>query len=281
MNSVNEFVHQKEIVEDSYSYGKLDLLRELWAYRELFYFLALRDVKVRYKQTVLGVLRALIQPLFTMVVFTVVFQDIAKISTNGIPGPIFYLSGLIPWIYFSSTLTSAGLSLVANSGLLTKIYFPRIILPSAASLGGLLDFAIATIMLIGFVVYYRMPISWNFILWPLLLVPLALLALGASAFLAAVNVKYRDIKYAIPFGIQLLLFITPIIYPASVFPERFRWLLVFNPLSGIIEGFRFAFIPNSDIDWNLFWLSLISSAVIFVAGVIYFRRAERVFADVI
>jgi len=262
-------------------YAKVGFIRELWNYRELFYFLAWRDAKVRYKQTVLGVLWALIQPLFTMVIFTVVFGQMANISTDGIPRPIFYLSALIPWTYFSATLTAAGLSLVSNSGLLTKIYFPRIILPASAALGGLLDFLIATAMLAGFVLYYQLPLGWNFLLWPILMVPLILLAFGASAFLAALNVKYRDIKYAIPFGIQLLLFITPIIYPSSVLPEDYRWLLALNPLSGLIEAFRFALVPTQQMNWSLLGLSLASSAVIFVVGVIYFKRTERAFADIV
>jgi len=262
-------------------YAKVSFIRELWDYRELFYFLAWRDAKVRYKQTVLGVLWALIQPFFTMVIFTVVFGQMANISTGGIPRPIFYLSALIPWAYFSSTLTTGGLSLVSNSNLLTKIYFPRIILPAAAALGGLVDFLLATAMLIGFVVYYQLPLGWNFFLWPILMMPLVLLAFGASAFLAALNVKYRDIKYAIPFGIQLLLFITPIIYPSSVLPEEYRWMLAFNPLSGLIEAFRFALVPTQQMNWSLVWLSLGLSVVVFIGGVIYFKRTERAFADIV
>lgn len=262
-------------------YANVSVIRELWEYRELFYFLALRDVKVRYKQTVLGVLWALIQPFFTMVIFTIVFGQMANISTEGVPGPIFYLSALIPWIYFSSTLTSAGLSLVTNSGLLSKIYFPRLILPGAAVLGGLVDFLIATLMLMGFVVYYQLPIGWNFLLWPIATASLVLLCFGASAFLAALNVKYRDVKYAIPFGIQLLLFISPIIYPSSTLPEKFRWVLAFNPLTGLIEAFRYALVPTPYMNWNLLWLSLVSAGVALIVGVSYFKRTERAFADIV
>src|SRR5215472_4905024 len=189
-------------------------IRELWAYRELIYFLAWRDVKVRYKQTVLGVLWAVIQPFFTMVVFTLLFGQLAKIPTDGIPGPVFYFSALVPWIYFSSTVTNAGMSLVANAGLLTKIYFPRVILPAAAALSNLMDLLISSVFLIGFVLYYDIPLGWTLLLWPVLVVLLALLSLGLGAFFAALNVKYRDIKYALPFAIQLLMFSTPIIYPA-------------------------------------------------------------------
>jgi lipopolysaccharide transport system permease protein len=280
MNSITST--QFEGVESTgKDYANIGIIRELWDYRELFYFLAWRDAKVRYKQTVLGVLWALIQPFFTMVIFTVVFGQVANISTEGSPRPVFYLSALIPWIYFSSTLNTAGLSLVTNSSLLTKIYFPRIILPASAALGGLVDFVIATGMLVGVVVYYQLPLGWNFLLWPILVVPLVVLAIGASAFLAALNVKYRDVKYAIPFGIQLLLFITPIIYPSSVLPEHFRWLLAFNPLSGLIEAFRFTLMPTQQMNWNLLWLSLASSAVVFIVGVLYFKRAEQAFADIV
>jgi lipopolysaccharide transport system permease protein len=262
-------------------YANLGLIRELWDYRELFYFLAWRDVKVRYKQTVLGVLWAIIQPLFTMVIFTVVFGQMANIPSGGVPRPIFYFTALLPWIYFSSTLTGAGMSLVSNSTLLTKIYFPRIILPAAAALGGLIDFFIGSLFLIGFILYYDIPVGWHCLLWPVLVLPLVLLAFGVGTFLAALNVKYRDVKYAIPFGIQLLLFMTPIIYPSSVFPARFQWLLALNPLGGLIEAFRYAVVPTYSIDWAALGLSLVTTAVILVCAVLYFKRTEKAFADIV
>jgi homopolymeric O-antigen transport system permease protein len=257
------------------------MIRELWAYRELVYFLAWRDVKVRYKQTVLGVLWAVIQPFFTMVVFTLLFGQLARIPTDGMPGPIFYFSALVPWIYFSSTVTSAGMSLVANSGLLTKIYFPRIILPTAAALSNLMDFLISSVFLIGFVVYYKIPIGWHLLLWPALVLLLTLLALSLGAFFAALNVKYRDIKYALPFLIQLLMFATPIIYPASMIPERFQWLLALNPLSGFIQGFRYIVAPTQALDWNFLGLSAAITVALFVAGVAYFRTTEKAMADLV
>jgi len=262
-------------------YAKSGTIRELWDYRELFYFLAWRDVKVRYKQTVLGVLWAIIQPVFTMVIFTVVFGQIGNISSEGMPRPLFYFSALLPWIYFSSTLSSAGMSLVSNSGLLTKIYFPRIILPAAAALVPLVDFVIGSVFLIGFIVYYDIPVGWNLLLWPILVVPLMLLAFGLGTFLAALNVKYRDVKYAIPFGIQLLLFMTPIIYPSSVFPERFQWLLALNPLSGLIEAFRYALVPTYPVHWDVLGLSLAVTTVALACAVRYFKRTERAFADIV
>lgn len=256
-------------------------IRELWRYRELFYFLAWRDVAVRYKQTVLGVLWAIIQPLFTMMVFTLVFGQMANIPSDGVPRPIFYFSALLPWIYFSSTLNNAGMSLVSNSGLLTKIYFPRIILPGSATLSGLVDFAIGSVLLIGFIIYYELPLSWSFFLWPVLVIPLVLLAFAVGSFLAALNVKYRDIKYAIPFGIQLWMYMTPIIYPSSIFPERFQWLLALNPLTGLIEAFRYALLPTRPLQWDVLGLSLAVTVVAFVVGVVYFKRAEKVFADIV
>jgi lipopolysaccharide transport system permease protein len=257
------------------------MIRELWAYRELIYFMAWRDVKVRYKQTVLGVLWAVLQPLFTMVVFTLLFGQLAKIPTDGIPGPIFYFSALVPWIYFSTTFSNAGMSLVTNSGLLTKIYFPRVILPAAVALGNLMDFLISSVFLIGFIVYYQISLGWNLLLWPALVVLLMLLSLSLGAFFAALNVKYRDIRYVIPFLIQLLMFATPIIYPASMVPERFQWLLALNPLCGLIEAFRYVVVPSHVLDWNLLMLSVVITGVLFVTSVAYFKSAEKAFADLV
>ena len=262
-------------------YSRVGTLRELWDFRELFYFLAWRDIKVRYKQTALGVLWAVIQPLFTMLIFTVVFGQIANISSEGVPRPVFYFSALLPWLYFSSTLTAAGMSLVSNSALLTKIYFPRIVLPAAAALVPLADFLIGSVLLVGFIAYYKLPVGWNLVLWPVLIVPMAGLAFGLGAFLAALNVKYRDVKYAIPFLIQLLLFMTPIIYPSTAFPERFRWLLALNPLTGLIEAFRYALVPTYSVQWNHLAISLAVTAVLLAWSVLYFRRTEKAFADIV
>lgn len=255
------------------------MIRELWAYRELIYFLAWRDVKVRYKQTALGVLWAVIQPFFTMVVFTLLFGKLAKIPTDGIPGPIFYFSALVPWIYFSSTVSNAGMSLVSNSSLLTKIYFPRVILPAAAALGNLMDFLISSVFLVGFIFYYDIAIGWHLLLWPLLVALLVALSLSLGVFFAAVNVKYRDIKYALPFFIQLLMFATPIIYPVSMIPEKFQWLLALNPLSGLIEAFRYVVLPGEVMNWNLFFLSGATTLVFLVIGLAHFKSTEKAMAD--
>jgi lipopolysaccharide transport system permease protein len=257
------------------------MLQEVWAYRELFYFLAWRDIKIRYKQTAFGVAWAVLQPFFTMIVFSLLFGRVANVPTDGIPRPIFYFSALLPWTYFASTLTNGGMSLISNSNLLTKIYFPRIILPAATALSGLVDFLIATLMLVAIMLYYHVSVSWTLLLWPLLVVVLVLLGLGVAMFLAAMNVRYRDIKYAIPFGIQLWLFVTPIIYPSTMIPERFRWILAVNPLSGLIEAFRDVLIPSRQVDWRLLGLSMFTTVVVFLVGLLYFDRTEKSFADVI
>ena len=257
------------------------VIRELWGYRELFFFLAWRDIKVRYKQSILGVLWAVIQPLATMVIFTLVFGQLANIPTDGIPRPVFYFSALLPWTYFSSTLGAVSMSLVSNSNLLTKIYFPRLILPAAACISGLLDFFIGSVLLAGFIVYYELPIGWPLLLWPLLVIPLVLITFGVGSFLATLNVKYRDVKHAIPFLIQLGLFLTPVIYPTSVFPEAYRGLLALNPLTAVIELFRYALVPATTIHWETIGVSIGVLFVILPAGVWYFRRSEESFADIV
>jgi len=256
-------------------------LKEFWEYRELFYFLVWRDVKIRYKQTVLGAAWAVIQPFFMMVVFTVFFGKMAKMPSDGIPYPVFSYSALLPWTYFSAALTHSGNSLLAGANLVRKVYFPRVALPTASALGGLVDFCIAFFFLFGLMFYYHITPGFGLLLWPALLIPLVLLALGIGMFLAALNVKYRDIKYAIPFLIQALLFVTPIIYPTSITPERYRFLLSLNPLTGLIEAFRASALPGKMVDWRLLGLSTAITIVIFVAGALYFRKTEREFADVI
>lgn len=260
---------------------KSEWLREFWRYRELFYFLVWRDVKVRYKQTILGAAWAIIQPFFTMIVFTLFFNKLAKMPSDGIPYPIFSYSALLPWTYFSGALTNAGNSLVGNSNLITKVYFPRAIIPASSALSGLVDFGIASVLLLGMMGYYRVQPSWELLLWPVFLLPLMVLAVGGGMILAALNVTYRDVKYAMPFGIQLWLFVTPIIYPTSIIPERFRVLIAFNPLSGIIENCRASLLPTRGVDWQLFGISTTVILLIFVLGATYFSKTERTFADII
>jgi lipopolysaccharide transport system permease protein len=256
-------------------------LREFWQYRELFFFLVWRDVKIRYKQTALGAIWAVIQPFATMIIFTIFFGRMAKMPSDGIPYPIFSYCALLPWTYFSISLGLSGNSLVANANLIRKVYFPRVAIPAASALGGLVDHSIAFVVLIGMMFYYKIPLSFGLLLWPVFMVPMVILTLGLGMILSSLNVKYRDIKYVIPFFIQSLLFITPIIYPTSVVPERFKFLLSLNPLTGMIEGFRAVMLPTRSIDWEMILTSVVIIIVIFVAGAIYFRKTEREFADVI
>jgi lipopolysaccharide transport system permease protein len=256
-------------------------LVELWAYRELFYFLAWRDIKVRYKQTALGVLWAIIQPLVTMIIFTLLFGRLAKLPSDGTPHPVFYLSALLPWTYFSSMLASTGNSLVGNAPLLTKVYFPRIILPAAAAFSGIVDLGIGSLLLFGLMGYYRIAPTWNLLLWLAAVFPLVLFTLGVGMSLSALNVKYRDVKYAIPFVIQLWLFVTPIIYPASIIPERYRFLLALNPMTGIVALFRHALVPSNPLDWTMVGTSSALVVTAFLAAIWYFRKAEREFSDIV
>jgi lipopolysaccharide transport system permease protein len=256
-------------------------LHELWRYRELFYFLAWRDVTIRYKQTVLGVLWVVIQPLVATLIFTFLFGNLAGLPSDGTPHVVFYFSALLPWTYFSSALANVGNSLIGNVGLLTKVYFPRVILPASVALAGLVDLLIGSVLLVAIMLYYHIAPSWTLFLWPLLVIPLVALTLGVGMVVAALNVKYRDIKYAIPFGIQICLFLTPIIYPTSLFPPRFRFLLLVNPLTGLIEAFRFSLVPSRPMNWQALWASLAMTSVIFAIGLAYFRRTERAFADIV
>jgi lipopolysaccharide transport system permease protein len=256
-------------------------IKELWHFRELFFFLVWRDIKIRYKQTALGASWAIIQPVFTMIIFTLFFGRMAKMPSDGIPYPLFSYSALLPWTYFSVALALSGNSLVANANLIRKVYFPRVALPAASVLSGLVDFAIASVVLVGLMFYYRIPPSFGLLLWPILVLPLILLVLGMGMFLSSLNVKYRDVKYAIPFLIQSLLFVTPIIYPTSIVPDRLQFLIRLNPLTGLMEAFRASLLPDRDINWQFLWISIAITMLVFLLGILYFRKTEREFADVI
>jgi lipopolysaccharide transport system permease protein len=256
-------------------------LLEFWQYRELFFFLVWRDVKIRYKQTMLGATWAVIQPFFAMLIFTLFFGKLAKIDTEGIPYPVFSYCALVPWTYFATTLSFSGNSLVGNQDLITKVYFPRVAIPASAVLSGLVDFTISSVVLVGMMVYFHVAPSWELLLWPVLMIPLVTLALGVGMFLSSLNVKYRDIKYVIPFMTQFWLFLTPIIYPTSLIPERFQFLMYLNPMAGIIDGFRDAFLPERQIDWMALGISWGICIVVFFVGAIYFKKTEREFADIV
>ncbi|MGH9833878.1 MAG: ABC transporter permease [Blastocatellia bacterium] len=255
-------------------------LKSLWAYRELLYFLTWRDVKVRYKQTALGAAWAIIQPLFTMIIFSIFFGKLAGMPSDGIPYPLFAYAGLLPWTFFSNAVNGSGNSLVGSANLITKVYFPRMIIPGAAVAAGLVDLLVAFVILIVLMVYYQVGVTVHILMLPALIVLTTLLAIGVGMWMSALNVKYRDIRYALPFAIQLWMFATPIIYPLSLVPERWRWLLKINPLSGIIEGYRSAFFGRP-FDWQSLSISALITLVVLVYAAYDFRRMERTFADIV
>lgn len=260
--------------------GSIDFA-ELWQYRGLLRFLVWRDLKVRYAQTVLGVAWAVLQPLLTTIVFSVIFGSFAKVPSDGVPYPVFSLAALVPWTYFSTALSGAGNSLVVSNNLITKVYFPRLVIPLTPVLVGLVDVAISMLLLFGMMAWYGIaPTLMSIVLVPLLLIVCALLATGVGAWLAALNIKYRDVKYVLPFLVQLWMYASPIVYPSSIVPERVRWLYALNPMVGIIEGFRGALLGTSNTGWGAISLSLGTGLVIFLAGTTYFRRSERHFADI-
>ena len=255
-------------------------LRDLWQYRDLLYILTMRDIRVRYKQTALGALWAIIQPLFTMLIFTIFFGKLAGMPSDNIPYPLFAYAGLLPWTFFSNAVTNSGNSLIGNSNLITKVYFPRMIIPAASVGAGLLDFVIAFGLLVVLMFYYGVGLSVNVLMLPILVILTALLAIGVGMWMSALNVKYRDIRYALPFAIQLGMFVTPIIYPVSLVPERWRWLLFLNPLAGQIEAYRAAFF-GKPFDWFALAVSAILTAAILIYATITFKRMEKSFADII
>lgn len=253
---------------------------ELWQYREVLFFLAWRDVKVRYKQAVLGAAWAVIQPLVSMIIFTF-FARLAKVPSDSVPYPLFSFSGLVAWTYFSTTLSQAGNSLISNSNLITKVYFPRVLLPAAAALSGMLDFFVGLGFLAILMFYYGVPPGWCVMLAPLFMILMMAFSMGISMWLAALNVRYRDVKYTIPFLIQLGIFVTPIIYPLSFLPKQYQAWLALNPMTGIVEGLRMSLFAPYQLDWGLLWVSCAVTIVILVGGWTYFRRTEQLFADII
>ncbi len=267
------------IIESSKAWVPVNL-RDLWSYRELLYFLVWRDIKVRYKQTLLGALWAILQPLTTMIIFTYFFGKLARIPTDGIPYPIFFYTGLLIWTYFSGAVTNGANSLLGNTNLITKVYFPRLIIPAAAVGAGLVDFAIASVLLIGFLIYYSFPVNWGYLMLLPLVTLTTLFALGMAIWLSALNVRYRDVRYALTFVIQIWLFISPIIYPSTLVPEEWRWVMILNPLSGIVEAFRAALFGQ-----KFHWLALAYSSVFTLVLLVYatykFKRMERHFAEYI
>ena len=256
-------------------------LRELWNYRELLYFLTLRDIKVRYKQTALGAAWAVIQPFFMMVVFSLFFGRLAGVKSDGIPYPIFTFCALLPWQLFAHALTESSNSLVANERLITKVYFPRLVVPIAAVLGGLVDFAVAFVILLAMMFYYGIVPTWAIVTLPAFILLAVLTALAVGLWLSALNVKYRDVRYTINFLIQFWLFATPVAYPSSIVPERWRPLYGLNPMAGVVEGFRWALLGTQNPPGAMLAVSISVVIALLIGGLYYFRRMEQEFADVV
>jgi lipopolysaccharide transport system permease protein len=257
-------------------------LRDIWRYRELFYFLAWRDVIVRYKQTFLGISWSVIRPLLTMVIFTIVFGNIAGLPSGSVPYPLLVFAGVLPWQFFSNAVTESSGSIISNSNLVTKVFFPRIIIPFSSVAVALLDFLISFVLLLLMMLWYSYLPGWQLLLFPLFIAVAALFALGSGLWLSAFNVRYRDFRYVIPFIVQLSLFISPVGFSSSVIPGKWRLIYFMNPMAGVIDGFRWSLLGNRELIYIPgFALSLGVVLIIFISGYIYFRNTERVFADII
>lgn len=267
------------VIEPARAWAALNL-RDLWAYRELLYFLTWRDVKVRYKQTALGAAWAILQPLFAMLIFTLLFGRLAGVPSDNVPYPIFAFSALLLWTFFSNAITASGNSLVGSANLITKVYFPRMIIPAAAVSAGLIDLLVGFPLLIIMAFYYGVHLSWSLLLLPVLILLTTVLAVGVGLWLSALNVKYRDVRFALPFLVQLWMFASPIIYPASMLPEKWRWVLRLNPLTGIIENFRAALFSRP-FDWTGLGISTAITILLLIYSLYSFRRMEKSFADIV
>lgn len=271
--------HAPVVIESGPSWVALDL-RALWEYRELLYFMTVRDIKLRYRQTLLGFAWAILQPLSAMLIFSLFLGRVAGVASSGVPYPLFAFTGLVPWMFFSNAVTASSNSLITSSNLITKVYFPRVIIPAAAVLSGLVDFAVAFVVLLVLMAYYGVAITGSALLTPFLLAVLLLLAFGVGTWMAGLNVKYRDIRYALPFVVQLWMFASPIVYPTTLVPERWRWALQLNPVTGIVEGFRAALLGR-DFDWPSLALAAGLTLAIALYALSAFAKMEEGFADVI
>ena len=256
-------------------------LSELWEYRELLYFLVWRDIKVRYKQTALGAAWAVMQPLFMMLVFSLFFGRLAKVPSDGIPYPVFAFCALIPWQLFANALSEASNSLVGNQNLITKVYFPRLVIPIAAVLSGLVDFAIAFVILIGMMLYFGIVPGWSILVLPAFIALAVLTALAVGLWLSALNVQYRDVRYTMSFLVQFWLFATPVAYPSSLVPESWRAFYGINPMAGVVEGFRWALLGKTAPPGAMIWVSVFVVTILLIGGLFYFRRMEQQFADIV
>lgn len=255
--------------------------RELWEYRELLFFFAWRDIKVRYRQTVMGALWAIIQPFFTMVIFSLFFGRLANIPSDGMPYPVFSFTALVPWTFFANALAQASNSLVVNANMVKKIYFPRLALPIATVLAGVIDFALAFVVLLGIMFFYGLVPTVNIVWLPFFVLLALVTSIGVSLWLAAMNVQFRDVRYTIPFLTQAWLFVTPIAYPSSLLPEPWRTVYGLNPMAGVVEGFRWALLGTNTAPGKIIIVSALVAVTLFISGAFYFRRMEQRFADVL
>jgi len=256
-------------------------LRELWEYRELLYFLTWRDIKVRYKQTALGAAWAIIQPFFLMVVFSLFFGRLAGVPSDGVPYPVFSFCGLLPWQLFANSLTQSSNSLVGNQNLITKVYFPRLVVPISAVLSGMVDFAIAFVILLGMLFFYGIVPGWQIVALPGLILLAVMTALAVGLWLSALNVQYRDVRYTINFLVQFWLFATPVAYPSSIVPEKWRAIYGLNPMVGVVDGFRWALLGRPESSGVTLFVSAVVVIFLLIGGLYYFRRLEQQFADIV
>ena len=268
------------VIEAPKGWAPLELA-ELWKFRELLFFLTWRDIKVRYAQTALGAAWALLQPLLTMGIFSIIFGGLAKLPSDGAPYPIFTFTALLPWQLFAFALTQSSNSLVGSQNLVNKVYFPRLVVPFSSVLAGLMDFAIAFIVLIAMLAFYGIGLTPAILLLPFFLLLALASALAIGLWLSALNVEYRDIRYVIPFLTQFWMYATPIAYSSSLIPEKWRWLYSLNPMTGVVEGFRWAVLGKSSLDTSSLAISTLAVAVLFLGGLYYFKRMESTFADII
>jgi len=272
----------KPIVSLEPSLGLLNLgLGEVWHYRELLYFLVWRDLLVRYKQTAIGVGWAILQPLVSMAVFTVIFGTFAKIPSDGLPYPVFAYCALLPWNYFASALQRCVASVAGDAHLITKVYFPRLILPLAGTVSGIVDFSISLVLLLAMMAWYQVAVSWWMLTLPFFLLLAFVTALAVGLWLSSLNVRYRDVGHAIPFLIQVWMFVSPVVYPVSLIPEKYRLFYSLNPMAGVIEGFRWAILQKASPDFAVMTVSAIVVLVVLMGGLVFFKRMESTFADVV
>jgi lipopolysaccharide transport system permease protein len=274
-------MHNRQLVIEA-GHSESRYWKDLWRYRELFYFLAWRDILVRYKQTVIGIIWALIRPFLTMLVFTFVFGSLAKLPSGSVPYPVLVFAGLLPWQFFSSSLAEASNSLITSSNLISKIYFPRIIIPGSAIIVSLVDLAISGVFLFALMAWYGIMPGWNMLTLPIFIIIAFSASLGAGLWLSALTVKYRDFRFVVPFLVQFGLYISPVGFSSAIVPEQWRWLYSLNPMVGVIDGFRWALLGG---EYQLYWPGFIISnclvLLILVSGIWYFRKTERTFADII